>query len=135
MKPPPCSCRGRMVRRCLPKRVNAWCSGMLAPPGYAKMTSTPWLTRHCTKISAPDCGMPDCGAADFRAMAGTPGDEPFTVLAYHGTDLWKEDSALGQPISKKAKCRKKIKKYWHVALGWYTLSAMIREPVPFWIIG
>src|SRR5262245_8869442 len=29
---------------------------MLAPPGYAKTTSTPWLTRHCTRMSAPDCG-------------------------------------------------------------------------------
>ena len=33
MKPPPCSCRGRMVRMCFSKRVRAWCSGMLAPPG------------------------------------------------------------------------------------------------------
>ena len=31
--PPPCSCRGRMVRRSSDAASSAWCSGMLAPPG------------------------------------------------------------------------------------------------------
>ena len=32
-KMPPCSWRGRMVRIWSRNRVNAWCIGMLAPPG------------------------------------------------------------------------------------------------------
>ena len=32
MNPPPCSCRGRIVRT-LSVRVRAWWIGMLAPPG------------------------------------------------------------------------------------------------------
>ena len=31
--PPPCSCRGRIVRSWSEKRVSAWCSGMLRRPG------------------------------------------------------------------------------------------------------
>ena len=31
--PPPCSCRGRIVRMASCCANSAWCSGMLAPPG------------------------------------------------------------------------------------------------------
>src|SRR5215831_9470445 len=50
---PPCSCRGRTVRIFF-DRVSAWWISMLAPPGYAKIVSTPSRSRHATRISLPD---------------------------------------------------------------------------------
>src|ERR1700757_2572375 len=42
-------------------RVNAWWIGILAPPGYAKITSTPSRSRLATRISAPFIVSPRSG--------------------------------------------------------------------------
>src|SRR4051794_41865690 len=66
MNPPPCSCRGRMVRSLPVTRVSAWWIGMLAPPGYAKTVSTPWRMRAWTRMSAPLMG----AAGGFAGVFG-----------------------------------------------------------------
>src|SRR5262245_38859072 len=55
--PPPCSWRGRIVRRRSDACVRAWWIGIDAPPGYANTTSTPWRIRHSTRMLAPVRGV------------------------------------------------------------------------------
>src|SRR5260370_16944269 len=61
-----------MVRIRLRYRVSAWCRGMLAPPGYAKITSTPCRTSDSTTTSAPVIGFEEVLVRVWRSsMAAT----------------------------------------------------------------
>ena len=45
------------------ERVSAWCMCIEAPPGYAKIVSTPSRSRQATRMSAPLISSPRSGAA------------------------------------------------------------------------
>src|SRR5688572_764453 len=47
--------------RILSVRASDWCSSCEAPPGYAKMTSTPSRMRHSTTASDPFISRPISG--------------------------------------------------------------------------
>ena len=52
IKPPPCSCLGRITRIFF-ERVKALWRSIEEPPGYAKTMSTPSFSRQRTTTSAP----------------------------------------------------------------------------------
>src|SRR5262245_29007827 len=48
--------------------VRAWCSSMLAPPGYAKIASTPSRSSAATRISLPSMGGPSSARTEAAGL-------------------------------------------------------------------